>query len=167
MSNTPNPNVEGVDATKISDEVGGHTQPTRDPDPNATPGGHPTKIPKNADPDDVRSLGRENESATTLARAGYDVEQNPQPLANGKKPDYRVNGEVFDNYAPTSPSARNISREMQKKIKKGQTQRVVLNMADTPVDLPAMRAQLHDWPVGGLKEVLAIDKLGNIVHLYP
>lgn len=43
----------------------------------------------------------------------------------------------------------------------------MLNLADSPADLGAMRAQLHDWPVDGLKEVIAIDKLGNILHLYP
>lgn len=34
-------------------------------------------------------LRRENESADTLARDGYDVEQNPPPKPNGKEPDYK------------------------------------------------------------------------------
>jgi len=167
MSSTPNPDIEGADATKISDEVGSHTEPARAPDPNAKPGGRPTNISKNDDAETVRSLGRENESATTLAKAGYDVEQNPATLANGKRPDYRVNGEVFDNYAPITGKARNISDGIAEKIEEQQTERVVLNLKDSPVGLDAMRAQLHDWPIEGLKEVIAIDKLGNILHLYP
>jgi hypothetical protein len=31
----------------------------------------------------------------------------------------------------------------------------------------ALNAQLHDWPNPGLKEVIAIDKDGNLLHLYP
>lgn len=76
MSSTPNPDVEGVDATRIGDELSGHTQPSRVPDP----GGHPTTVPKGADAGTTRALQRENESATTLARAGYDVEQHPEHL---------------------------------------------------------------------------------------
>ncbi|MGW4521181.1 CdiA C-terminal domain-containing protein [Amycolatopsis sp. NPDC004378] len=167
MSGTPNPEVEGVDAGKISDEISGHTEPSRAPDPNATPGGHPTNIPKGADPETARSLQRENESATTLSRAGYDVEQNPSTLPNGRNPDYRVDGKVFDNYAPSTGRARNIADEMAKKVQKEQTDRIVLNLADSSVDLNAMRAQLHDWPIDGLKEAIAIDKQGNILHLYP
>jgi hypothetical protein len=167
MSSTPNPNVEGAGATKISDEISGHTQPSRMPDPNAAPGGRPTNIPRGADPETARSLERENESATTLQRAGYDAYQNPDPLPNGKKPDYRIEGEIFDNYAPRTGNARNIASEMAEKVKSEQTERVVLNLTDSPVDLEAMRAQLHDWPVNGLREVIAIDKQGNILHLYP
>ncbi|WAL67677.1 hypothetical protein ORV05_07815 [Amycolatopsis cynarae] len=44
MSNTPNPEIEGINATQISNELGAETQPVRDPDPNAQLGGHPTKI---------------------------------------------------------------------------------------------------------------------------
>jgi hypothetical protein len=43
----------------------------------------------------------------------------------------------------------------------------VLNLTDSPVDVGVMRAQLHDWPIKGLREVIAIDKQGNISHLYP
>ncbi|MFK0294753.1 putative T7SS-secreted protein [Streptomyces sp. NPDC090442] len=53
------------------------------------------------------------------------------------------------------------------KIDKEQTERIVLNLADSPVDISKMNAQLHDWPNPGLKEVIAIDKDGNILHLYP
>ncbi|MFI0213556.1 CdiA C-terminal domain-containing protein [Streptomyces lydicus] len=78
-----------------------------------------------------------------------------------------MNGKVFDCYSPSSGSARNIAGEIQGKIDKEQTERVVLNLSDSPVDISKMNAQLHDWPNPGLKEVIAIDKDGNIQHLYP
>ncbi len=165
MSGTPSPDVEGVDATKISDELSAETPPTRPPDPNAKPSGRPTRIHGNADT--RRSLQRENESANTLARSGYDVEQNPS-VPGPKNPNYRINGKIFDNIAPTTGNARNIATRIQEeKVGTGQADRVVLNLADSPVDVGVMRAQLHDWPIKGLKEVIAIDKQGNILHLYP
>lgn len=167
MSSTPNPNVEGIDATKISSDLGGDTQPTRLPDPNAKPGGQPTRIPQGARPDNKLQLQRENESADVLARAGYDVEQNPN-VPGLKNPDYRIDGKIFDCYAPTINNARNIATYITKnKILAGQADRLVLNLSDSSVDLDAMRAQLHDWPIKGLKEVIAINKQGNIIHLYP
>ncbi len=55
-------------------------------------------------------LCRENESADTFAQHGYDVEQNPPPKPNGKEPDYKIEGEYFDNYAPR-PATSTISAE--------------------------------------------------------
>ncbi|MEV7470599.1 putative T7SS-secreted protein [Streptomyces kronopolitis] len=144
----------------------GHTLPKRDPDPNAKASGNPENIPKKADPQTVRALSRQNESADRLAQHGYDVEHSPS-VPGSRNPDYKINGEVFDCYSPSSGSARNIAGEIQGKIDKEQTERVVLNLADSPVDVSKMNAQLHDWPNPGLKEVIAIDKNGNILHLYP
>ncbi|MGI4779028.1 MAG: hypothetical protein ACRYGA_13065 [Janthinobacterium lividum] len=41
----------------------------------------------------IRSLTRENESATTLANNCYKVQQNPPTLPNSKNPDYIINGQ--------------------------------------------------------------------------
>lgn len=144
----------------------GHTLPQRDPDPNAKASGKPEAIPKNADPTTQRALTRQNEAADRLAQHGYDVEHSPE-VPGSRNPDYKINGEVFDCYSPSSGSARNIAGEIQGKIDKEQTDRVVLNLADSPVDISKMNAQLHDWPNPGLKEVIAIDKDGNLLHLYP
>ncbi|WP_374981964.1 hypothetical protein PSGK_20735 [Pseudomonas solani] len=67
----------------------------------------------------IRSLTRENESATTLASSGYKVQQNPPTLPSEKNPDYIINGQVFDNYAPSTGSVRNAWTEIGKKSKKG------------------------------------------------
>ncbi len=145
---------------------GDHTEPSGQPDPNAEPEGHSTRIREQDDAETKRSLQRENESATTLAKAGYKVEQNPG-VPGDKNPDYKIEGEVFDNYAPKTANARNIASEIQGKIDKEQTERVVLNLADSNVDPEKLRAQLRDWPIEGLKEIKVIDKNGNVVNFYP
>jgi hypothetical protein len=145
---------------------GDHTQPSRTPNPNAEPDGTPTRIRDNESPENKLALQRENESAQILARKGYQVEQNPSTPGD-KNPDYRIEGEIFDNYAPTSGNARNIADTIEDKVTSGQADRIVLNLTDSNVDLDRMRAQLRDWPIEGLKEVKVIDKNGNVVDLYP
>ncbi|MFJ2416788.1 CdiA C-terminal domain-containing protein [Streptomyces brevispora] len=142
------------------------TLPERDPEPSARPKGDPERIPTNARSETRRALTRQNEAADKLAQKGYDVENAPE-VPGSRNPDYRINGKIFDCYAPSGGNARNIASEMQKKIEKRQTERIVLNLSDSSVDLAKMRAQLHDWPTPGLKEVISIDKFGNILHLFP
>ncbi|MBS0342777.1 MAG: DUF637 domain-containing protein, partial [Proteobacteria bacterium] len=111
----------------------------------------------------IRSLTRENESATTLANSGYKVQQNPPTLPNGKNPDYIVNGQVFDNYAPSTSSVRNAASEIQGKVAKGQTENVVVNLADTTITPAQLQAQLTSYPIPGLKQVVVIDQVGKVV----
>lgn len=146
--------------------VPGRTLPKRDPDPNAKAQGQPEHIPSDADKTTVRALTRQNEAADKLAQHGYDVQHRPE-VPGSRNPDYRVNGQIMDCYAPTSDKPRNIATEIQKKIDKDQADRIVLDMQDSPVEMSKMNAQLHDWPNPGLKEVIAIDKDGNLMHLYP
>jgi hypothetical protein len=108
----------------------------------------------------IRSLIRENESATTLANSGYNVQQNPPALPNGKKPDYIINGEVFDNYAPSTSSVRNAWSEIDKKVAKGQADNVVVNLADTSITPAVLKEQLSNYPISGLKKIIIIDKSG-------
>ena len=61
--------------------------------------GHVTKVTPQMTKENIRSLNRENESAQILSKSGFHVEQNPAVLGN-KDPDYRINGEIFDKYAP-------------------------------------------------------------------
>ncbi|MBY8343278.1 hypothetical protein LXH13_27480 [Streptomyces spinosirectus] len=142
------------------------TKPSGQPDPNAQPRGKPESLSKNDDAETVRAKGRERHSADTLAKQGYDVEQTPGTI-NGKNPDFRIEGKVFDNYAPTAKNPRSIWTAVQKKVDAGQTDRVVLNLGDSDADLGAVRSQFHSWPMNGLKEVVVIDRAGNVVHLYP
>jgi hypothetical protein len=142
------------------------TKPSRDPDPQAQPRGKPESLSKNDDNETIRAKGREVHSAETLAKQGYDVEQTPGTI-NGKNPDFRIEGKVFDNYAPTAKNPRSIWTAVQKKVDAGQTDRVVLNLGDSDADLGALRSQFQSWPMNGLKEVMVVDRAGNVIHLYP
>lgn len=137
--------------------------------PSGKPGGKPLGEPKKVLPQDdaatQRSIRRENESAEIMAEAGYDVKRLPE-RANQKNPDYSIEGRLFDCKAPEGPSARNAASEMEKAVRKGQADRIILNLEDSPIALEQMKSQLTEWPIEGLKEVIAI-KNGQIVPLFP
>ena len=137
----------------------GWADPTRPTGPmGGTPSGTPAALRPQDDVATRRSLQRENEAAQSLARAGYRVEQRPPPLANGKRPDYLVEGRVFDCYAPggTTPPRNVYSVVERTKVATGQTDRIVLNLDDWGGDLGALRAQFAEWPMDGLNEVLVV-----------
>lgn len=126
--------------------------------------GQQTKLPPNASTENIRSLVRENESAKILSQNGYHVEQNP--ITSGvKNPDYKINGEIFDNYAPSSGNIRNIWREVEKKVERGQTNNVVINLADTKATIKDLQKQFNDWPVKGLDKIIVIDQSGKPVRI--
>ena len=140
--------------------------PSALPHPEASPRGRRTRINPGEDAAVQRSLMRENESADVLAHAGYDVEQNPG-IVNGRRPDYRIEGRIFDNYAPSTSNPRNIWSEIQNaKVNSGQADRIVLNLEDSSVSIDALRRQFHDWPMPGLREVIVI-RDGSVSHLWP
>ncbi|WP_152679871.1 hypothetical protein [Paenibacillus sp. IHB B 3415] len=115
------------------DEVGGgangigsgfkRTIPSKLPDANALPKGNPAKIEKNASPEKIRALERENEAAKKLAEYGYDIEQNPKVGPNDgigldKKPDFSIGGTIFDCYSPSpAKSVRGVWSEIRNKIR--------------------------------------------------
>ncbi|QRK12959.1 hypothetical protein JQX13_24750 [Archangium violaceum] len=130
--------------------------------------GRPTRpAPNDDDPVNLKAIERENESARTLADDGYQVEQNPPPKPNGKAPDYKINGEYYDCYAPSSSRARNIADRILKfKVEPGQADRIVLNLDDSGVSLDALKQQFKDWPIPGLKEVIVV-RGGKVIPLFP
>jgi hypothetical protein len=143
------------------------TLPSKSPDPQAMPRGPKAKISKNDDAETVRGLTRQNESADILAKEGYDVEQNPK-VEGGKKPDYAIEEKIFDCYAPkpqTNP--RNVWDVVLDKIERKQTERVVMNLSDWEGKTDDLIQQFKDWEIPGLKEVIVIEKNGNVFHLLP
>ncbi|HYO73799.1 MAG TPA: hypothetical protein VEU33_47810 [Archangium sp.] len=138
------------------------------PPKKGTMSGHPTRIPPGEkDPKNISALTRENESAKTLTDHGYDVEQNPPTLPNGRNPDYRIGGEYYDCYAPSNSNPRNIASYIEKeKVLKGQADKVILNLDDSKVTMDAMKKQLTDYPIAGLKEVLVV-RGGDVSKLFP
>jgi hypothetical protein len=179
---TPNPDIDPTDPESVTDtqeenaaeelankaqpDTGIHTEPSNAPDPDATPSGKPDKIGVDDSAAKKLALQRENESASILAKDGYQVEQSPE-VPGAKRPDYRIEGEIFDCYAPTTTNIRNIADRIGDKVADGQADRIVLNLADSPVSLEKLSAQLHDWPIEGLKEVKVIDGQGNVIDFYP
>lgn len=142
--------------------------PTLAADATRVAGGRPTRVPPNEAPENIRALTRENESAQTLSRRGYEVVQNP-PIPGGggsgvKMPDYRINGHLFDNYAPTSNSARNIWGVVQGKVQSEQAGRIVLNLDNSRVTMEALQKQFADWPIEGLQQVLVV-RNGQVIPL--
>jgi hypothetical protein len=148
--------------------------------PGGRPEGPPTRIGAKEDADVKRSLDRENSAAVTMAGQGFRVQQNPNPaevaqarLNTGdtgspeSDPDYLVEGRVFDCYSPSARKpVRGIWSEVEEKVlDREQTQRVVINLADWPGDLSALRKQFADWPIAGLKETKVITPNGDIVQL--
>lgn len=155
---------------RVSVKGGSNTtvKPSGSYNPNAKPGGTVTKITDNMDDATRRSLTRENEAAETLAKNGYDVEQNPKVEGTTRNPDYIIEGEVFDCYSPAqNTSVRNIASAIEEKVvKKGQADNVVLNLDDWTGDINALIKQLNDYPIEGLKEVLVVQN-GKVTSIYP
>jgi hypothetical protein len=149
----------------------GRTLPSWPPDPLAKPRGKKTAILPQDLPATQRAHRRENEAAEILARAGYDVEQNPAVEGTSREPDYRIEGRIFDCYAPTSDKPRNIWTEINdRKVNPSngdrQADRIVLHLDDSNVDLGALRKQFQDWAMPGLKEVIVILR-GKVLPLWP
>ncbi|MFG1953048.1 hypothetical protein [Micromonospora sp. NPDC048830] len=135
------------------------------PDPNRLPRGDRTSP---ARPGKLQDRGRvrENESADALSQHGYDVLQNPPPRANGKNPDYLVEGEYFDCYSPATPNVDEVRSKINRKVASGQADRIVLNLDDTTVGTAELRRLLERRPVPDLKEIKVIQ--GGVVHdFYP
>jgi hypothetical protein len=178
--------VTGAAEHDVVAATGGETKPPRldRTEPTAVDGGVPSGRPAAAGRKEGhegrRGAARENQAASTLAARGYKVHQKPSPteVANARRatgdlgrvearPDYLVEGRVFDCYSPgPGTSVRNLGTYVGKKVTDGQTQRVVLNIADWPGGLSELTEQFGRWPIAGLKELLVIQPDGTIVHLF-
>lgn len=154
----------------------GHTLPSLPPDANRLPKGDPKVRTKNdVNTANLQAIARENESAEILAKVGYDIEQLPDSITGKiqrvKKPDYKIEGETFDHYAPTTSNPRSIATTLEGKItdkKTGvmQADRFVLNLDDSNVSLEQMKKQLEDYPLPGLKEIILV-KGGEVTLFFP
>ncbi|HYO60165.1 MAG TPA: hypothetical protein VEU50_46170 [Archangium sp.] len=119
--------------------------------------GRPTRPgPNENDKGNLRAIERENESARLLSEKGYNVEQNPPPNRYGKYPDYKINGDYADCYAPSTSDPHNILRAIGKKVNERQADRIVLNLDDSQVTLEALGKQLLEDPIADLKEIIVI-----------
>ncbi|MBW6494007.1 MAG: hypothetical protein K0B16_05535 [Burkholderiaceae bacterium] len=159
-NHTGSPPVEdptgNIISTPIPDEAGPNIVEARP--------GEPTPINRNDDEATQRSIRRENESAGILAENGYDVVQNPS-VAGPKRPDYLINGQVYDHLAPSTGNVRNIWDRVKEKVETGQAPNVVIDLQDSGTSEEALRRQFADWPIEGLGDVLIVRPDGTIGEL--
>lgn len=105
-----------------------------------------------------------------MSRNGYDVEQNPPGRPNGKNPDYKIEGEYFDCYNPTSSNVDQVRKGISDKVLspdgKLQADRIVLNMDDSPLSLDDVKGVLTRKPIADLKEVVIV-KDGKAIPFFP
>jgi len=120
-----------------------------------------TQIPPTVDAETTRAFMRENESADILAGKGYTVEQNPV-VSGRKNPDYRINGDIYDNYAPSTGDAMHIVSTIESKVESGQTNNVVVNLFDSLATTASLKSELESYSISGLNRVIVIDKF-NVV----
>jgi len=131
--------------------------------------GNQTKI--QGSQENKRSLQRENESANTLVENGYNVEQNPSikmtdNVREGAQPDYRINGEIFDNYAPNHRAeVEQIRNQISRKVKRRQTYKVILNLDDSEVPITDIKTMFTiRKPVPNLQQLIIIKK-GQLIEM--
>lgn len=127
--------------------------------------GRKTVIPPRGSEENKRSLKRENEAAVTIAKKGFYIVQNPK-IKSRKKPDYRIQGKVYDCYSPAEDTGpKNIRKTIMRKITSGQTARVVLNLDDWKTkgtdstyvqDVRDLITFLEQHPIPGLKGVMIV-----------
>ena len=121
----------------------------------------------------------ENEALKALSDKGYKVKVLPEkPGGNGSgrlkpdgtpgtgNPDALVNNtRVFDVYSPTSPSVRNVSDEIAKKVGK-QARRILLNLNRAPFETGDIVKHLQENPIDDLIELM-VYKEGQFGHYFP
>ncbi|GIO95280.1 hypothetical protein J14TS5_03660 [Paenibacillus lautus] len=118
---------------------------------------------------DVRGLKRQNEAANVLAENGYRTtmldevpngnafDGNGYGIDPSKSPDFIIEGQVFDCYAPDKgTSLQNILTTLRGKTTK-QARRIVLNLNDYPVE---KRQELIDYLISQThKDLKHLDEL--------
>jgi filamentous hemagglutinin len=114
--------------------------------------GEPELPPKNASPDMIRSIERQNEASKGLAQAGYDVEQLANSGKKGANPDLRINGELADVFSPITNSPISVLKTITGKVET-QASNIVVKLADSPLTFEQIENALRSNPVEGLKKL--------------
>lgn len=114
------------------------------------------------------SLEMENEAAKTIAKNGYDIDQNPTISNSSRNPDYKIEGKIFDCYSPESSTpVRSIWSNVEDKVvTKLQTRRIVLNLDRWNGSINYLTTQFESYTIEGLVEILIVQD-GNVFRFYP
>jgi hypothetical protein len=127
--------------------------------------GRRANISERDDYETRRGLCRENETACNLVANGHDVEQSPN-IAGRKNPDYLIDREIFDNYAPITEKALNIWDYVARKVNEHQAKSIILNLRDTSVTKEEITKIFIEAPVEGLNNLWIIDRQGQIYYVF-
>nr|WP_285230668.1 hemagglutinin repeat-containing protein [Stenotrophomonas sp. ISL-67] len=122
--------------------------------------GQPESPPRNASPDQVRAIDRQNEAAVALAKSGEDVEQLPNTKRNVANPDLKINGQIADVFSPITNSPISVLKTIRDKVEK-QAPTIVVNLQDSVITISQLEGVLRANPVPGLRAVYII-KNGEI-----
>ena len=144
--------------------------------------GNPEKVPSNpktiAEKIFTRSIQKQNEAAGVMSKNGYLVEYQPKITAQvrmsrfpwlkeGKKPDFKIEGEIFDALSPDKNTRiSNIIKRITDKTVKGQARRILLNLDDSKVSISELAKELRLSKLQFLDEVIVV-KNGKITKIYP
>lgn len=140
------------------------SKPSHAPDPKRVPSGPPEAL--EGDARKLRGLQRQNDAAALLATSGYEVQQSPPQRDNGTRPDFIIEGDYFDCYAPTSDNPKNVRTGIRDKVKKRQADRIILDLNDSNLTPDALRDRLLRDPIHGLREIKIV-KGGKVTDFYP
>ena len=126
--------------------------------------GRRARISERDDPETRRGLYRENESADVLFAYGHSIEQ--KPIIEGRKnPDYLIDGEVFDNYAPITENLRTIRDTVAKKVDINQAKNLIINLRDSKFKKSEIELLFATEPVAGLTRLWIIDRNGQLLYV--
>jgi hypothetical protein len=132
--------------------------------PSATLNGPRARVLERDDAETRRGAERENETADILWLNNHNVEQKPR-VPGPKNPDYRIDGELFDNYAPVTNNVRNIWSYVARKISGKQADNIVINLRDSQATLLELDAKFRDYPIPGLNNLWVVDRTGKLNYL--
>jgi hypothetical protein len=147
--------------------------------------GEPETLEQGVKPEKKAGIRAQNETLRRAAQQGYEVTSQPtktlgsdgKPLLTreqqkalglnpGKIPDALINGRVFDVYAPTTGSVRNVYESIAEKVGEDQAHRVIVNLDGTTVTPSQLRKYLLENPIDRLKEIKVVYQ-GKISTLFP
>jgi RHS repeat-associated protein len=152
---------QGMDWRLLTEEEGSFGPRGRSPFLS----GRPSTPPLRGNAENVRGILRENQTAEIMADNDYYVEQNPN-VPGPKNPDYRIEGETCDCYAPSTGNVQHIWDTMAGKISSGQAGSLVVNLADSTVTPAELEGYLANNPIPGMQSLFIIDQSGTVI-VYP
>jgi hypothetical protein len=143
------------------------TRPSLPPDAERLATGR-VKVLASDEPAKQANLRKQQQAGDLLAQGGYHVEHEPKLPGSAKNPDYLIDGNVFDCYAPATTDPNNIWYGVKEKVSEGQADRIVLTLQGNPsVDLGALSSVFRNYPMLGLKELILVTPEGGVAHLWP